>query len=420
MLATEATVGGPRVAEARMRLLLFALLLFTHALGAAPRQVDAHRWEGVERIVAIGDLHGDHDRAMLALRGSGLVDARGRWSGGATHLVQTGDIADRGPDTRRIVALLRDLSRQAERAGGRVHVLLGNHEAMNVLGDLRYVTAGEYAAFADRRSPSRRDRYYEAVIAALRKQDPDAFATLPDDHRTQWDQAHPLGWVEHRLAWDPRWGTDGEMFQWAVSLPVAVQINDIVFVHGGISGAYCGNSLESLTSLAHAALRRPAAGAEGLDILLDQDGPLWHRGLAGEAPAATPDLVDAILGRHGARHIVVAHTPTGGVVWPRLDGRVILIDTGISDAYGGHVGWLEATPGRLFAGYPGGKVALPADDRGRLAYLDAVIALQPGNAELIRRRETLLAGDPPAGPDDPETLPATAAAPAPVTCDTVQ
>lgn len=370
--------------------LLAGLLLASTTAWAGPRQVDDYRWEGVDRIVAIGDLHGDYEGYIAVLEAAGVVNERGRWIAGDTHLVQTGDIADRGPDTRRIIDHLRQLARQARRRGGAVHHLIGNHEAMNVYGDLRYVSEGEFAAFADRGSAALRDRYYRAAIEALAASDPEAAAALPPDHRQQWDLAHPPGWVEHRFAWDPRLDPEGELFQWTMRAAVAIRINDLLFVHGGISSAYCGNSLDSLTTMARAALER--ANPDDAGILRDIAGPLWYRGLAGVDPATPVATVDAILERHGARHIVIGHTTTGGVVWPRLDGRVVMIDTGISAAYGGRIGWLEATPGGLFAGYRGGLLPLPQDDGQRLGYLDAVIALDPGNEALVQRREALKAG----------------------------
>lgn len=378
--------------------LVIALLASLQAAWGAPRQLDDQRWDGVGRIVAIGDLHGDYANYLAVLRAANVVDRRGRWIAGDTHLVQTGDIPDRGPDTRRIIAHMADLARQARRRGGRVHNLLGNHEAMNVYGDLRYVDPGEYRAFVDRRSAALRDRYYEATLAALARSDPERRAALPADHRAQWDREHPLGWVEHRFAWDPRWDPEGELYQWARQAEVAIQLNDLVFVHAGISSAYCGNSLASLGAMARAALAAsdPAAGG----ILQDEAGPLWYRGLAGVEPAADAATVDAILARHGARRIVIGHTPTGGAIWPRLDGRVIMIDTGLGSAFGGHLGWLEATPDGLFAGYPGGRLALPLEDRLRPGYLDAVIALQPDNAGLVQRRDALLAVAPDQGPAD--------------------
>nr|WP_255486431.1 MULTISPECIES: metallophosphoesterase [unclassified Luteimonas] len=366
------------------------MLLFAQALWAAPRQLDAYRWDNVARIVAIGDLHGDYDSYLTVLQSAGVVDRRGRWIAGDTHLVQTGDIPDRGPDTRRIIAHMARLGGQAEKRGGQVHNLLGNHEAMNVYGDLRYVSAGEYSAFAGKRAPVLRDRYYKATLEALAASDPEQAAALPADHRAQWDLSHPLGWVEHRFAWDPRWDPKGELFLWTMKTKVAIQLNDLVFVHGGIGSTYCGNSLESMTTMARAALGGGDPDAPG--ILRDEAGPLWYRGLAGVDPAASTETVDAILGRHGAAHVVIGHTPTDGVIWPRLAGRVIMIDTGISAAYGGHVGWLEVTREGLFAGYRGGRLRLPMDDGQRLEYLDAVIALQPANPALPKRREALRAG----------------------------
>jgi len=251
--------------------LLLGLLVCAPILWAAPRQLDAYRWQGVDRIVAIGDLHGDYGHYLAVLQAAGVVDRRGRWIAGDTHLVQTGDIPDRGPDTRRIIAHMAALARQARKRGGRVHNLLGNHEAMNVYGDLRYVDPGEYRAFADQRSAALRDRYYEASMDALAESDPARHAALPADFREQWDREHPLGWVEHRSAWDPRWDPEGELYRWTLRTQVAIQLNDLVFVHGGIGSAYCGNSLESLTAMARAALRASDPATPG--ILQDEARP---------------------------------------------------------------------------------------------------------------------------------------------------
>jgi len=79
------------------------LLLFSSAVFADARKIDEFHWQGVERIVAIGDLHGDYANYIAALSAAGLVNKKGKWSGGETHLVQTGDIPDRGPDTLKII-----------------------------------------------------------------------------------------------------------------------------------------------------------------------------------------------------------------------------------------------------------------------------------------------------------------------------
>jgi hypothetical protein len=356
------------------------LLVASSLACASPRKIDDYHWDKVDRVVAIGDLHGDYDNYLRVLGIAGIINARGQWVAGETHLVQLGDIPDRGADTLKIIAHLKTLAAQAQRKGGMVHTLLGNHEAMNTYGDLRYVTAGEFAAFAGRDSKQWRDRYYENVLADIKAREPERFASLPDDFRQAWDASHPLGWVEHQRGWNPRWNPKAEYFQWALQDEVAVQVNDMVFVHGGISGAYCRNSLASLTEQAREALRKgdPATPS----ILTDENGPLWYRGLAGVEPRASEETVSAILEQHGARHIVVGHTPTQGAIWPRYNSQVIQVDSGISKAYGGHVAYLEATAAGLRAGYAAGKLDLPRDDSGRLAYLRQVVALQPDNAGL--------------------------------------
>ena len=130
-------------------LLASALVAITLPGLAATVQDD---WQGVERIVAIGDIHGDYDNYIEVLKNAGVINRRGRWSAGKTHVVQVGDIPDRGPDTLRIISHLQKLEKQASKAGGRLHLLIGNHEHMNITGDLRYVHPGEYEAFETRNS----------------------------------------------------------------------------------------------------------------------------------------------------------------------------------------------------------------------------------------------------------------------------
>ena len=379
------------------RLLAIAFFILPQLALAEARQVDDFQWEGVERIVAIGDIHGDYDNYIATLRAAGLVDKKGKWSGGNTHLVQVGDLPDRGPDTLEIIEHIKALGKQAKRKGGRVHNLIGNHEVMNVTGDLRYVHPGEYEAFAGRKSKGMRDRYYELYMERFEQVDPEGFAGLPDDYREKWNADHPLGWLEHRQAWDPAWNRDAEIAKWVFGNPVAVRVNDYVFVHGGISGYYCANSLDSLTEMAVEKMQ--AYDPEDAGILEDPYGPFWYRGLAGIEPKAAPETVDAILESHGINHIVVGHSPTRGVIWPEYDGKVLVIDTGISGHYGGFVAYLEVTPEGRYAGYPGGKLALPANDEGVIPYLEQVIALDPDNKYLKARLKKLQ--QPPA--EEPES-----------------
>lgn len=370
-----------------MNRIALLFLLVSQLAFAEAKQVDDFHWVDVERIVAIGDLHGDYDHYIATLQAAGLVDKKGKWSGGETHLVQTGDIPDRGPDTREIIEHITRLAKQARRKGGMVHNLIGNHEAMNVYGDLRYVSAGEYEAFVTNRSESLRDRYFEAYMNNLEAQDPETVAALPENYREEWNAKYPLGWVEHRMAWDPAWNPEGEYVEWVLDKKVAIQINDIIFLHGGISGFYCQNTLESLTAMVRDSLADFDPAQPG--IVEDEFGPLWYRGLSGVEPQASMETVDAILQNHGASHIVVGHTPTQGVIWPNYDAKVIMIDTGIANAYGSHIGYLEIKPEGLFAGYPLEKLPLPASDEGQVAYLEQVILQDPDNGYLKQRLQKL-------------------------------
>ncbi|KAG0278249.1 hypothetical protein BGZ95_004371 [Linnemannia exigua] len=102
------------------------------------------------RTVAVGDLHSDLAQTLAVLRLANVVDADSNWSGGYDTLVQTGDIVDRGPDTIAIYKLFDKLRQQAKEAGGKIVNVYGNHEVMNLGGDLRYVTEEDYDSFGGR------------------------------------------------------------------------------------------------------------------------------------------------------------------------------------------------------------------------------------------------------------------------------
>lgn len=379
-----------------------ALCLTLVPLNAAAkaREVAPHEWEGVERVIVLGDVHGDYDQYMKVLQAAGLVNKRGRWDGGDTHFVQTGDIPDRGPDTRKIMDHLAKLQKEAERKGGRVHTLIGNHDAMNVYGDLRYVTPGEYAAFEDRGSERLREAQWEHHIKTLEARDPEGFAALDlDAFRKEWESDYPLGWVEHRQAWIP----DGEYGAMVLENPVVLRIDGTLFLHGGLSAKYCDLGLGAMTDRAHDEMANYNYAEPGM--IEDEYGPLWYRGLATGNETELMPMLDAILERYSAQRVVVGHTPTQGVVWPRFDGKVILNDVGLAAHYGGHFAFLEFREGETIAHYKGGAtVPLPANNADRLAYLEQVLAMDPDNAYLQSRLEKLRmsAGKPAAAPTPPD------------------
>lgn len=325
------------------RLLLMALMMLT-AIPAPAQTVPA-------RIVAVGDLHGDFSAWIDIARDAKLVDPANHWIGGKTVLVQTGDMVDRGADSLKIIRHLMQLDGEAKRAGGRVIVLMGNHEAMQVIGDYRYVTAGEYAAFADHQSKARRDAAFTAnakvIVDYYRVKDP---SLSPKAIRAMWIADTPLGKVEHNTAWAPA----GELGRWVATLPAVAKVGDTLFVHGGISAKYALVPLDEINRRARAAIVADDSSDDA--IINDQMGPLWYRGLvlrggddgipAAGRPTIDNELASALAGQ-GAKRMVIGHTPRLAGVGILHNGTLVQIDTGISRYYHGALGWLEILGDKL-------------------------------------------------------------------------
>ena len=313
-----------------------AVLLLALAATVA-RAASSCEWEAVEHVVAVGDVHGAYDRYVEILTVAGVIDANGRWAGGSTHFVQLGDVVDRGPDSRKALDFLRRLEREAQSAGGRVHVLLGNHEVARMLGDLRLTALAEYEAFAASGSEALRERF---------------LLTLKPAERDEALKQTPLGQIEMRQAF----GRDGEYGKWLRQLPVTIKINGIVFVHGGISPAVAPLGCSAINDQVRRELTSDldkTRTAPLASLAARVDGPLWYRGLTQEPDAFAPQVTD-ILSKLGARVIVIGHTvsPTGRI-GTRFDGRVVQIDTGMQPAYvpNGRASALEIRRGEATAIY---------------------------------------------------------------------
>ena len=204
------------------RTLLLACAVAAATL-AGPPAADLSARAAAKRIVAVADVHGDLDAFVAILQRAQVIDAAGKWAGGATTLVQLGDMIDRGPKSRAVLDLVMALQKDARRTDGRVLVVLGNHEVMNMYGDLRYVTPGDYASFADKDSEKRRVAAYDDYV--------DLSGKNPAQSRDDWMAAHPAGFVEQREAFGP----EGKYGRWLRSLPAIVKVDDTAFMHGGVS-----------------------------------------------------------------------------------------------------------------------------------------------------------------------------------------
>jgi hypothetical protein len=378
---------------------LVLLLPVTLVATAAPDQ----------RVVAIGDIHGDLANLEAILQTTGVMSPGHQWIGHGVVLVQTGDVVDRGPGSRQCLDLLMTLERQADRQQGKVIALLGNHEVMAMTGDLRYVSAEDYQGFRTDKSEKVRERAYQDYLDFMSSQSDRVRAESAADakSRESWMMEHPLGYFERRDAFGPQ----GVYGRWLREHNAVVQLKDGAFVHGGLSPNISFRDISELNqqirsdiasfdalwqslskkkiiwrymTISEAILQ---AGSEWAAIqeqaqvdaelkeelrkfltfpklfINSPDSPLWYRGLAqesGQMPASSD--VEAMLARLKIGYLVIAHTPTpDGRIHPRFGNHVFLIDTGmLKSVFGGRASALEINDGRFTAYYVNEKSqALP-------------------------------------------------------------
>ena len=174
-----------------MRLIATVLVAVTLAASAFTAQTPT-------RIVAVADVHGGFQPFVAILTAAGLIDAQQRWTGGRTIFVQTGDVTDRGTGVSEALDLLMTLEKEAAAAGGKVHVLLGNHEVMNMLGDTRDVSPDVLTAFG--------------------------------------------GEAGYRAAF----GRDGKYGKWLRTKPILLNLDGTVFMHAGINLDFSTETLDQI------------------------------------------------------------------------------------------------------------------------------------------------------------------------------
>jgi Calcineurin-like phosphoesterase len=366
-------------------------LLFLVLVGLAWAEPAKTPADQREAVVAIGDVHGDFDDFVIILQRAGLIDAQHHWTGGRTTLVQVGDLLDRGPKAREVMDLVISLEKEAPKAGGRVVSLLGNHEMMNIMGDLRYVTAENYAAYADSNSAERQKSAYQEYVK-WRNSHAQLLAELPQPMElteAEWMARHPLGFVEQREAFSP----NGSYGKWLREHSAVAKIGEVIFLHGGIHPNLAHLKLDTINSHIRDEIKAFDSAKQGLvdqKVILpfftlqeitaavqaeltaerkslvpsDQqkqarlvgflgygdwlsvrvDGPLWFRGYDQWSEEEGSAQIGKVLESYNAKRIVVGHTvQKGGRMRPRFGNRVFLIDTGMLSSYypGGRPSALE-------------------------------------------------------------------------------
>jgi hypothetical protein len=390
----------PPVCASAHRACISVLLVLVSAVQVWARPATAPA-EAPKSVVAIGDVHNAFDNFVAILRRTGLIDEQNHWAGGKTTFVQVGDLLDRGPKPREVMDLMMALEKEAAKAGGRVVSLLGNHEVMNIMGDLRYVAPENYASFADSNSGMRQKAAYEeyvkwrgshaALIAELREP-----LELTE---AEWMARHPAGFLEQREALGPK----GEYGEWLRGHDAVAEIDGVIFLHGGIHPDFVSTKLDAMNKQIHDEIkafdaskeylqkenlilpffnlqeinsvlqaevvaelkaRVPANDARQAKIVeflrhgdwlsVRVNGPLWFRGYDQWSDEEGAPQVSKLLERYKATHLVVGHTvQKGGRIRPRFGDKVFLIDTGMLSSYyypDGKASALEICGGAKFIG----------------------------------------------------------------------
>jgi len=297
--------------------MLLPSLFFTYALGMGCQSHSVKTNDELEslpqvplRVVTFGDVHGDINAALSALRLADVIDESNEWIGGTAHVVQVGDQLDRGDTERQILDLFEGLIVQAEAAGGGFHPLMGNHEIMNVDLDFRYVTSGGFAEFADVE--------YDVNDSQI--------LSYPEEERGRVSAFRQGGLYATSLA----------------EHNVILQLDGTIFVHGGVLPEHVAYGLDKINTETRAWIR--GEGPESLPMASD-DSPIWSRHYSDEPDAQDCALLAEALSTAGADRMVVAHT-VQDTINPACDDQVWRVDVGMSSYYGGTAQVLEIIDGQ--------------------------------------------------------------------------
>ncbi|ORY25249.1 Metallo-dependent phosphatase-like protein [Naematelia encephala] len=335
-----------------------------------------------QRLIAVGDLHGDIENAQKVLGMAKIIDSNSNWIGGTDILVQTGDIVDRGTYAFDIYRMMQRLRGQADGQGGRVVSVLGNHEVMNAIGDWRiwkskwWVNEGqkekegqgeteECAYWLGLPTSSRRygRMYMLGLDFLLRPQGVYVFK----EYVTQDDIKH-TGGTQQRMR---DLSIDGWLGQeWLANYSVTALVPlgphpsapTFSFTHGSLRPSYTDllPYPDQINSLGHSLLVKaltpplappyppnpysglPKGHTQAEAALYDAGGPLWWRGLAETQNEKTVcEWADQLRTKLGVRRVIGGHTPDFEKIVDRCNASIIIIDTGISSAYGGVLSALE-------------------------------------------------------------------------------
>jgi len=250
-------------------------------------------YKNVDSLYVIGDVHGRYEQLIHLLQNSNIIDEDLNWIAGKAHLVFLGDLFDRGQDVTRVLWFIYGLEEKAEKSGGKVHLVLGNHEIMTMTKDLRYVNAKEIA-----------------IASAYGKKYDELF--------------HP---------------TKSLLGAWLRAKPSILKIDNALFAHGGIVDLGT-NIINDFNKQAYTYMKDSLflkiMSKDSTEVAHDLEkwermryffyaevSPYWYRGYV---YSDTLDLqLDAMLKRYKSKVHIVAHTPLPSIT-QKYDGKLLTTD----------------------------------------------------------------------------------------------
>lgn len=304
-----------------------------------------------ERVVTIGDLHGDLEQTKRAFRACHLTDSKDKWIGGKTTVVQVGDQLDRGPDEVAVMYFLERVAEEAERSGGELVRILGNHETLNIAGRFRYAQREGCADFTRWRDRQKIGMELKKMCFGSEKQMERRYRKKK---QTNWC-AYETGEKRHEKL--PSWIREDDVHsinRWKAVCPggeftkrffagknVAERVGSTLFVHAGVLEHHALYGLENINK----DIREWASNAENprgvppSHVQSDQS-IVWARDYAHteEERCDCAKLSRALHFLPGVERVVVGHTiqKGGGGATAACDGKVLRVDVGMSRGCGGN------------------------------------------------------------------------------------
>lgn len=312
------------------------------APAAVNGKVQTH-YPRTQRVVALGDVHGDSYALSTVLWNAGLMEQDGSWAGGDAVLVQVGDVLDRGPDEAFCLSTLMRLQAEAREAGGDVIMILGNHEVMNSDLDYRYVDPLGWLGWDDESDLQLAEQMTEGMSrggAKARKRDKgkkeaswkmllDKATELADKVGRPAVKVLPPFMQGRIKALGGREGALG-------SLPVVVTVGSTVFCHAGVMPEVVAYGLQRLNDETSAYLRGERPTKPAILDQIPQISPIWHREFGKDSlefDARALEAADNAMSLLGCKRMVIGHTPQQhGINCVRTpEGREVWrVDTGMS------------------------------------------------------------------------------------------